>query len=73
LSQSAVRNEKFAAALRLPLPELSAGISARAKDSPRDCVSILLSKTQSRQFRSAVSAQIDEEVVAMLVLKHRTK
>src|ERR1041384_8504090 len=69
LSQSAVRDEKFFAALRLHLPELQREISARPPNSPRHRVSRLLPKTQRRRFRSAVSAKTHDEVVAVFVSK----
>ena len=72
LSQSAVRDAKFPAALRLSLPELQRTISARPPHSARDRVLSLLSRTQSRRIRYEVSTQTHDEVVAVLVLTHRT-
>ncbi len=57
LSQSPVRDESLRGSIRLPLPELPAGISAGASHSPRDCLSRVLPKTQRRRFRSAVSIE----------------
>ena len=55
LSQSAVRDKSLPRAFCLSLPELPTGIPARAPHPPRDRVSRLLSKTQWRRLRSAVS------------------
>src|SRR5437016_14383703 len=69
LSQSSVRDKSLRSSFCLSLSELPAGISARPPHPTHDRLSRLLSKTQPRRFRSAVSIKAHDEIVAVFVSK----